>query len=168
MFRLAITGSETGSGESLSAAGRRRHMEKQATPPHVPPCFIIDAFLSEQNWTTKCWRTLNVLSFDSKLAALYIYCVKQLTHEIVWFWASTFHDTYPYFLQTNQSVFTRIDSLILFSIFQFCEWLKSLIRDQRNILLTALLGLLSMLCLGISPSTALPTLLIPFTLWMAS
>lgn len=49
MFRLAITGSETGSGESLSAAGRRRHMEKQATPPHVPPCFFIDAFLSEQN-----------------------------------------------------------------------------------------------------------------------
>ncbi|XP_049922363.1 lecithin retinol acyltransferase-like [Epinephelus moara] len=51
---------------------------------------------------------------------------------------------------------------------QFCEWLKSLIRDQRNVLLTALLGLLSMACLGVSSSTALPTLLIPFTLWMAS
>lgn len=51
---------------------------------------------------------------------------------------------------------------------QFCEWLKSLIRDQRNVVLTALLGLLSMVCLGISFSTALPTLLIPFTLWMAS
>ncbi|KAM6960267.1 lecithin retinol acyltransferase-like [Tautogolabrus adspersus] len=51
---------------------------------------------------------------------------------------------------------------------QFCEWLKSLIRDQRNVLLTALLGLLSMACLGISSSTALPTLLVPFTLWMAS
>ncbi|XP_030017967.1 lecithin retinol acyltransferase-like isoform X2 [Sphaeramia orbicularis] len=51
---------------------------------------------------------------------------------------------------------------------KFCEWLKSLIRDQRMVLLTALLGLLSMVCLGISPSTALPTLLIPFTLWMAS
>nr|XP_046236152.1 lecithin retinol acyltransferase-like [Scatophagus argus] len=51
---------------------------------------------------------------------------------------------------------------------RFCEWLKSLIRDQRNVLLTALLGLLSMVCLGISSSTALPTLLIPFTLWMAS
>ncbi|CAJ1048281.1 lecithin retinol acyltransferase-like [Xyrichtys novacula] len=50
---------------------------------------------------------------------------------------------------------------------QFCEWLKSLIRDQRNVVLTALLGLLSMVCLGISSSTALPTLLIPFTLWMA-
>ncbi|XP_042368376.1 lecithin retinol acyltransferase [Plectropomus leopardus] len=51
---------------------------------------------------------------------------------------------------------------------QFCEWLKSLIRDQRNVLLTALLGLLSMACLGISSSTVLPTLLVPFTLWMAS
>ncbi|XP_074480301.1 lecithin retinol acyltransferase-like [Sebastes fasciatus] len=50
---------------------------------------------------------------------------------------------------------------------QFCEWLKSLIRDQRNVVLTALLGLLSMACLGISCSTALPSLLIPFTLWMA-
>ncbi|XP_029382032.1 lecithin retinol acyltransferase-like [Echeneis naucrates] len=51
---------------------------------------------------------------------------------------------------------------------QFCEWLKSLIRDQRNVALTALLGLLSMVWFGISCSTALPTLLIPFTLWMAS
>ncbi|XP_069543542.1 lecithin retinol acyltransferase [Brachyistius frenatus] len=51
---------------------------------------------------------------------------------------------------------------------QFCESLKRLIRDQRNIFLTALLGLLSMVCLGVSCSTALPSLLIPFTLWMAS
>ncbi|XP_038550513.1 lecithin retinol acyltransferase-like isoform X1 [Micropterus salmoides] len=51
---------------------------------------------------------------------------------------------------------------------KFCEWLKSLIQDQRNIVLTALLGLLSMVCLGISSCTALPTLLIPFTLWMCS
>ncbi|XP_047241201.1 lecithin retinol acyltransferase-like [Girardinichthys multiradiatus] len=51
---------------------------------------------------------------------------------------------------------------------KFCQWLKSLIRDQRSVLLTGLLGLLSMVCLGVSPSTALPTALIPFTLWMAS
>ncbi|XP_023804647.1 lecithin retinol acyltransferase-like [Oryzias latipes] len=51
---------------------------------------------------------------------------------------------------------------------QFCAWLKSLIRDRRNVAVTALLGLLSMACLGVSSSTALPTLLIPFTLWMAS
>uniref|UniRef100_A0A3P9MQU1 Lecithin retinol acyltransferase b, tandem duplicate 1 n=1 Tax=Oryzias latipes TaxID=8090 RepID=A0A3P9MQU1_ORYLA len=51
---------------------------------------------------------------------------------------------------------------------QFCAWLKSLIRDRRNVAVTALLGLLSMVCLGVSSGTALPTLLIPFTLWMAS
>ncbi|KAF7646537.1 hypothetical protein LDENG_00185630, partial [Lucifuga dentata] len=51
---------------------------------------------------------------------------------------------------------------------QFCDCLKSLFWDQRLVLLTAFLGILSMLCLGISCSTALPTFLIPFTLWMAS
>ncbi|XP_017292479.1 lecithin retinol acyltransferase [Kryptolebias marmoratus] len=51
---------------------------------------------------------------------------------------------------------------------QFCEGLKSLIRDQRVVVLAAVLGLLSMVCLGVSSSTALPSLLIPFTLWMAS
>uniref|UniRef100_A0A665U3Y6 Lecithin retinol acyltransferase b, tandem duplicate 1 n=1 Tax=Echeneis naucrates TaxID=173247 RepID=A0A665U3Y6_ECHNA len=47
---------------------------------------------------------------------------------------------------------------------------QSLQTDQvrRNVALTALLGLLSMVWFGISCSTALPTLLIPFTLWMAS
>ncbi|XP_030609702.1 lecithin retinol acyltransferase-like [Archocentrus centrarchus] len=51
---------------------------------------------------------------------------------------------------------------------EFCERLKSLIRDQRNVLLTALLGLLSMAYMGISVGTALPAFLVPFTLWMAS
>lgn len=51
---------------------------------------------------------------------------------------------------------------------QFCERLKLLIRDQRNVLLTALLGLLSVAYMGISVSTALPAFLVPFTLWMAS
>ncbi|XP_077962104.1 lecithin retinol acyltransferase [Gasterosteus aculeatus] len=51
---------------------------------------------------------------------------------------------------------------------KFCEWLKSLIRDQRSVVLAALLGLLSMACWGVSPGTSLPSLLVPFTLWMAS
>ncbi|RVE60863.1 hypothetical protein OJAV_G00185060 [Oryzias javanicus] len=51
---------------------------------------------------------------------------------------------------------------------QFCEWLKSLIRDRRTVAVTALLGLLSVACLGVSYGTALPALLVPFTLWMAS
>lgn len=50
---------------------------------------------------------------------------------------------------------------------KFCEWLKSQIQDQRNIVLVALLGLLSMVCWGTSISTILPTLLVPFVLWMA-
>nr|XP_061816596.1 lecithin retinol acyltransferase-like [Nerophis lumbriciformis] len=51
---------------------------------------------------------------------------------------------------------------------QFCQWLKSLIRDQRNVVLAALLGLLYLACLGVSSSTTLPAIFIPFTLWMAS
>uniref|UniRef100_A0A3Q1ET12 Lecithin retinol acyltransferase-like n=1 Tax=Acanthochromis polyacanthus TaxID=80966 RepID=A0A3Q1ET12_9TELE len=51
---------------------------------------------------------------------------------------------------------------------KFCEWLKSLIRDQRNVVLAVLLGLLSVMCLGFSSGTVLPTILVPFTLWMAS
>uniref|UniRef100_A0A3B5A9W3 Lecithin retinol acyltransferase-like n=1 Tax=Stegastes partitus TaxID=144197 RepID=A0A3B5A9W3_9TELE len=51
---------------------------------------------------------------------------------------------------------------------KFCEWLKSLIRDQRNVVLAVLLGLLSVVCSGISPGTVLPAVLVPFTLWMAS
>ncbi|XP_057710335.1 lecithin retinol acyltransferase-like [Corythoichthys intestinalis] len=51
---------------------------------------------------------------------------------------------------------------------QFCQWLKSLIRDQRNVALAALLGLLSLACSGVSSGTALPALVVPLTLWMAS
>ncbi|XP_068444035.1 lecithin retinol acyltransferase-like [Clinocottus analis] len=51
---------------------------------------------------------------------------------------------------------------------QFCAWLKSLIRDPRGAALAALLGLLAVACWGVSPGTALPGLLVPFTLWMAS
>ncbi|XP_054635125.1 lecithin retinol acyltransferase a [Dunckerocampus dactyliophorus] len=50
---------------------------------------------------------------------------------------------------------------------QFCECLKSLIRDQRSVLVTGTLGIISMVFCGIAPSTTLPTILIPFTLWMA-
>ncbi|XP_061769092.1 lecithin retinol acyltransferase a [Nerophis ophidion] len=50
---------------------------------------------------------------------------------------------------------------------QFCEYLKSLIRDQRSILVTGMLGIVSIVFFGMAPSTTLPTILIPFTLWMA-
>ncbi|KAM9425408.1 lecithin retinol acyltransferase-like [Pholidichthys leucotaenia] len=51
---------------------------------------------------------------------------------------------------------------------QFCERLKTLIQDQRMVVMTALLGLVSMWYLGVTLNTTIPALLIPFTLWMAS
>ncbi|XP_024115652.1 lecithin retinol acyltransferase a [Oryzias melastigma] len=50
---------------------------------------------------------------------------------------------------------------------KFFESLKSVIRDQRSVILTGLLGFISLVCFGVAPSTTLPTILIPFSLWMA-
>uniref|UniRef100_A0A3P9HY31 Lecithin retinol acyltransferase a n=1 Tax=Oryzias latipes TaxID=8090 RepID=A0A3P9HY31_ORYLA len=50
---------------------------------------------------------------------------------------------------------------------KFCESLKSLIRDQRSVIITGLLGFVSLVCFGVAPSTTVPTVLIPFSLWMA-
>ncbi|XP_049427965.1 lecithin retinol acyltransferase a [Epinephelus fuscoguttatus] len=50
---------------------------------------------------------------------------------------------------------------------KFCECLKSIIRDQRSVIVTSLLGFISIICFGMAPSTTFPTILIPFTLWMA-
>ncbi|XP_034542827.1 lecithin retinol acyltransferase a [Notolabrus celidotus] len=50
---------------------------------------------------------------------------------------------------------------------KFCECLKSIIRDQRSVITTSLLGLVSIISFGMAPATTLPTILIPLTLWMA-
>uniref|UniRef100_UPI0037E8ED05 lecithin retinol acyltransferase a n=1 Tax=Semicossyphus pulcher TaxID=241346 RepID=UPI0037E8ED05 len=50
---------------------------------------------------------------------------------------------------------------------KFCECLKSIIRDQRSVIITSLLGFISIVSFGMAPATTLPTFLIPFTLWMA-
>ncbi|XP_017259999.1 lecithin retinol acyltransferase a [Kryptolebias marmoratus] len=50
---------------------------------------------------------------------------------------------------------------------KFCECLKSVIRDHRSVIISGLLGLVSIVYFGMAPSTTLPTILIPFTLWMA-
>ncbi|PIO32978.1 hypothetical protein AB205_0017110 [Aquarana catesbeiana] len=50
----------------------------------------------------------------------------------------------------------------------FCETVKRIIRDQRSVFLSAALGLVLILCLGMEPSTTLPSLFITFSLWMAS
>ncbi|XP_067847698.1 lecithin retinol acyltransferase-like isoform X1 [Heptranchias perlo] len=50
---------------------------------------------------------------------------------------------------------------------KFCETVKTIIRDQRSVFVTAALGLAGIFCLGLGPSTTLPTIFIPFFLWMA-
>lgn len=50
---------------------------------------------------------------------------------------------------------------------KFCNCLKSIIRDQRSVALTIGMGVMYILCFGLAPSTTLPTILIPFILWMA-
>ncbi|XP_036714443.1 lecithin retinol acyltransferase-like [Balaenoptera musculus] len=50
---------------------------------------------------------------------------------------------------------------------KFCENVKIIIRDQRSVLASAVLGLASIVCLGLASYTALPAIFIPFCLWMA-
>ncbi|XP_004446523.1 lecithin retinol acyltransferase [Dasypus novemcinctus] len=49
---------------------------------------------------------------------------------------------------------------------KFCENVKIIIRDQRSVLATAILGLASIVCLGLASYTTLPAVFIPFCLWM--
>ncbi|XP_016084041.2 lecithin retinol acyltransferase [Ornithorhynchus anatinus] len=50
---------------------------------------------------------------------------------------------------------------------KFCENVKTVIRDQRSVLASAILGLASIVYLGMAPYTTLPAIFIPFCLWMA-
>ncbi|XP_028833536.1 lecithin retinol acyltransferase a [Denticeps clupeoides] len=50
---------------------------------------------------------------------------------------------------------------------KFCDTLKTVVRDERSVILTLLLGVMSMVCCGVAPATALPAVLVPFSLWMA-
>ncbi|XP_014699396.1 lecithin retinol acyltransferase [Equus asinus] len=49
---------------------------------------------------------------------------------------------------------------------RFCETVKIIIRDQRSVLASAVLGLASVVYLGLASYTALPAIFIPFCLWM--
>ncbi|KAI5610061.1 lecithin retinol acyltransferase, partial [Silurus asotus] len=50
---------------------------------------------------------------------------------------------------------------------QFCRGVKAVVRDQRTVLLSLLLGLTSISFFGLSPATLFPTVFISFMLWMA-
>ncbi|KAM5255735.1 lecithin retinol acyltransferase [Ctenodactylus gundi] len=50
---------------------------------------------------------------------------------------------------------------------KFFEYVKIIIRDQRSVLATAILGLASIACMGLGSYTTLPAIFIPFFLWMA-
>uniref|UniRef100_A0A8C0FYV4 Lecithin retinol acyltransferase n=1 Tax=Chelonoidis abingdonii TaxID=106734 RepID=A0A8C0FYV4_CHEAB len=64
--------------------------------------------------------------------------------------------------------YCRYGSAVSFQTDKFCETVKMIIRDQRSVLASALLGLASIVCLGLAPSTTLPTIIIPFFLWMGT
>ncbi|XP_004645505.1 lecithin retinol acyltransferase [Octodon degus] len=50
---------------------------------------------------------------------------------------------------------------------KFCEYVKIIIRDQRSVLASAVLGLASIVCMGLASYITFPALLIPFCLWMS-
>ncbi|KAJ8262443.1 hypothetical protein GJAV_G00166540 [Gymnothorax javanicus] len=78
----------------------------------------------------------------------------------------------PYSLLWNNcehfATYCRYGSPVSLQTDKFCESFKSVIRDQRSILFSAFLGVLSIAYLGMATSTAIPTVFIPFVLWMAS
>ncbi|NXJ08540.1 LRAT acyltransferase, partial [Odontophorus gujanensis] len=63
--------------------------------------------------------------------------------------------------------YCRYGAPVSFQTDKFCETVKMIIRDQRSVLASVLVGLASIICLGLAPSTALPTIFITFVLWMA-
>uniref|UniRef100_A0A8C2J1B4 Lecithin retinol acyltransferase a n=1 Tax=Cyprinus carpio TaxID=7962 RepID=A0A8C2J1B4_CYPCA len=77
----------------------------------------------------------------------------------------------PYSLLWNNcehfSVMFNDKICLMYFLLQFCDCLKTIIRDQRSVALTAGIGVMYILCFGLAPSTTLPTILIPFILWMA-
>ncbi|KAM6147997.1 lecithin retinol acyltransferase-like [Erethizon dorsatum] len=50
---------------------------------------------------------------------------------------------------------------------KFCEYVKIIIRDRRSVLASAVLGLASIVCMGLASCITFPAILIPFCLWMS-
>lgn len=53
-------------------------------------------------------------------------------------------------------------------VFQFHETVKIIIRDQRSSLASAVLGLVSIVYMGLASYMTFPAICIPFCLWMMS
>nr|XP_004655936.1 lecithin retinol acyltransferase [Jaculus jaculus] len=49
---------------------------------------------------------------------------------------------------------------------KFCEIVKIIVRDQRSVLASAVLGLASIICMGLASYVTLPAIFIPFCLWI--
>ncbi|XP_037024013.2 lecithin retinol acyltransferase isoform X2 [Artibeus jamaicensis] len=62
--------------------------------------------------------------------------------------------------------YCRFDTAVSPQVDKFCEILKIIIRDERSVLASALLGLASIICLGLASYTTLPAIFIPFCLWL--
>uniref|UniRef100_G1Q2B2 Lecithin retinol acyltransferase n=1 Tax=Myotis lucifugus TaxID=59463 RepID=G1Q2B2_MYOLU len=79
--------------------------------------------------------------------------------------------TTPYSLLWNNCehfvTYCRFGTAVSPQADKFCENLKIIIRDQRSVLASALLGLAAIICLGMASYTTLPAIFIPFCLWMA-
>ncbi|XP_035275688.1 lecithin retinol acyltransferase family protein [Anguilla anguilla] len=66
-------------------------------------------------------------------------------------------------------MYCRYGTCISFQTYQFCKTVRKIVCCKKSAFLTALLGVCTMLYLGaVTPLTWLPTLLVSFTIWMAS
>ncbi|XP_064191417.1 lecithin retinol acyltransferase family protein [Anguilla rostrata] len=66
-------------------------------------------------------------------------------------------------------MYCRYGTCISFQTYQFCKTVRKIVCCKKSAFLTALLGVCAMLYLGaVTPLTWLPTLLVSFTIWMAS
>ncbi|XP_021103369.1 lecithin retinol acyltransferase isoform X1 [Heterocephalus glaber] len=64
-----------------------------------------------------------------------------------------------YYSRSHQDIHTQL--------VQFCEYVKIIIRDQRSVVASAVLGLASIVYLGLASYITFPAVLIPFCLWMS-
>ncbi|KAM3864974.1 lecithin retinol acyltransferase [Diretmus argenteus] len=66
-------------------------------------------------------------------------------------------------------MYCRYGMAISFQTYQLCTTVRRIVCSKMTACVTALCGIGTMMCLGsVTPLTTVPTLLIPFIIWMAS